>query len=52
MKYLFQLGYNSGATKAYLQVMTSNNVAVNFYKKLGFKECYQYWYRILNLEDV
>ena len=35
-----------GATTAYLQVETGNIPALNLYKKLGFREIYQYWYRV------
>ncbi len=35
-----------GATKAYLQVVMNNEPALNLYSKLGFKEIYQYFYRI------
>lgn len=31
---------------AYLQVVVGNSIAENLYSKLGFKEVYQYWYRI------
>jgi GNAT superfamily N-acetyltransferase len=37
----------SGANKAYLQVVVGNTVAENLYQKLGFKEIYKYWYRKL-----
>ncbi|WP_105616340.1 GNAT family N-acetyltransferase [Vallitalea okinawensis] len=36
-----------GANKAYLQVVVSNTVADNLYRKLGFEEVYRYWYRKL-----
>ena len=36
-----------GSTKAYLQVMTSNEPAMALYRNLGFQERYQYWYRQL-----
>lgn len=35
----------NGAQHAYLQVMLSNPAALHLYKKLGFAEVYQYWYR-------
>ena len=34
----------TGAQHAYLQVVQTNNVAVNLYKKLGFEKIYSYWY--------
>jgi ribosomal protein S18 acetylase RimI-like enzyme len=34
------------AKKAYLQVVINNESAFNLYSKLGFKEAYQYFYRI------
>jgi ribosomal protein S18 acetylase RimI-like enzyme len=39
-------GKKKGATKAYLQVVMNNEAALNLYSKLGFKEIYQYFYRI------
>ncbi|MDR1178549.1 MAG: GNAT family N-acetyltransferase [Spirochaetaceae bacterium] len=36
---------NAGALRAYLQVVDTNDAAKNLYKKLGFREKYQYWYR-------
>ena len=33
-----------GAEHAYLQVVKTNEVAINLYKKLGFKKAYTYWY--------
>lgn len=35
-----------GAKKAYLQVVNENTNAKELYKKLGFKNKYQYWYRV------
>lgn len=40
-------GTKMGANKAYLQVAASNNIAIDMYKKLGFKKIYEYWYRSL-----
>jgi len=43
---LMQWGKSKGATTSYLQVMLDNSVALYLYKKLGFDEQYQYWYRV------
>lgn len=42
---LLKLGKENGASKSYLQVMANNEPAVSLYSKIGFKECYRYWYR-------
>ena len=34
----------AGAHQSYLQVVQTNTVAVNLYKKLGFEKLYSYWY--------
>lgn len=36
-----------GARNSYLQVVKQNFPARKLYKKIGFKELYQYWYRVL-----
>lgn len=43
---LLDKGLRNGADKAYLQVMLNNAPALNLYSSIGFKEIYQYWYRI------
>jgi len=46
MQALLAWGQRRGASKVYLQVMCNNKPALRLYEKLGFKEEYQYWYRI------
>ena len=43
---LLNWGKHHGAQIAYLQVMTNNRPAIHLYQKLGFREAYQYWYRV------
>jgi len=35
-----------GATNAYLQVMKNNDPALRLYQQMGFREQYEYWYRV------
>ncbi|MNO18889.1 Acetyltransferase (GNAT) family protein [compost metagenome] len=37
---------NQGAAHSFLQVVQANSGASALYDKLGFKEIYQYWYRV------
>ena len=39
-------GKHHGATHAYVQVETKNEAGLNLYRKLGFVEAYQYFYRL------
>ena len=37
---------NEGASAAYLQVLKSNSSAIGTYRKFGFREISEYWYRV------
>jgi len=43
---MLNLGRKSGAQQAYLQVAQHNFPALRLYERIGFKEMYQYWYRV------
>jgi GNAT superfamily N-acetyltransferase len=43
---LLQWGKTRGAQQAYLQVMLNNAPALHLYNKIGYREIYQYWYRV------
>jgi GNAT superfamily N-acetyltransferase len=43
---LLQWGKTQGAITSFLQVVQTNAGASALYDKLGFKEIYQYWYRV------
>lgn len=43
---ILEWGKDSGAETAFLQVFFVNTLAYKLYKQMGFKEAYQYWYRI------
>lgn len=45
---LLSAAKSQGAHTAYLQVVQSNEIAVNLYLKLGYSVIYSYWYRVKN----
>lgn len=48
LQQLMHWGSSNGADFSYLQVESSNSPALRVYKKLGFTEFYNYWYRVKN----
>ncbi len=50
-KAIVQWGETEGARRAYLQVETDNEPAINLYRKMGFETVYTYWYRLLNARN-
>ena len=50
-KELLLYGKKRGCFSAYLQVEVENTMAIKLYKKIGFKEEYQYWYLLKEVGD-
>lgn len=46
VNHILNWGKSNQAKYAYLQVVAENKAAISLYKKLGFKQAYQYWYRV------
>lgn len=44
-------GIEKGAKTSYLQVMSTNTIAINMYTKLGYNKLYTYWYRVKNINN-
>jgi ribosomal protein S18 acetylase RimI-like enzyme len=51
MRHVLQWGKAHGASDAFLQVMLNNPPALHLYNTLGFREVYQYWYRMKDLRS-
>ena len=43
---LLNRAFDEGARNGYIQVVASNTPAIALYSKLGYVDCYQYWYRV------
>ncbi|MFF2480043.1 GNAT family N-acetyltransferase [Paenibacillus sp. NPDC058071] len=44
--HLLQWAKANGASRSYLAVVLRNAPAIRLYDKIGYKECYRYWYRV------